>query len=142
MTLRAPTGKSGERRHAQAGRGRHRRKKAMETLKGKARIKRTMWSRRAQEYEAKINSGRPDCRSPRWCAILYRSESQPEQSYSERQLYEAALDRMAREIAAVRSWTSVAPYSASPKVLSKSASGPPRCRRGGWWRRGQARVGL
>lgn len=74
--------------------------KALTTLKGRARIKRTMWSRRAQEYEAKINSG--DLVSiAEVVRDLYRSEQQPEQSYSERQLYEAALDRMAREIAAV-----------------------------------------
>jgi len=73
---------------------------ALETLRGRARIKRTMWSRRAQEYEAKINSG--DLISiAEVVRDLYRSERQPEQSYSERQLYEAALDRMAREVAAV-----------------------------------------
>ena len=73
---------------------------ALVTLKGRARIKRTMWSRRAQEYDAKINSG--DLISiAEVVRDLYRAENQPEQSYSERQLYEAALDRMAREIAAV-----------------------------------------
>ena len=75
-------------------------KKALETIRGRARVKRTMWSRRAQEYEAKINSG--DLISiSEVVRDLYRSENQPEQSYSERQLYEAALDRMSREIAAV-----------------------------------------
>ncbi len=75
-------------------------KKALETVRGRARIKRTMWSRRAQEYEAKINSG--DLISiAEVVRDLYRSESQPEQSYSERQLYEAALDRMSREISSV-----------------------------------------
>ena len=74
--------------------------RALKVLQGRARIKRTMWSRRAQEYDAKINSGD-------LIAIadvvrdLFRAENQPEQSYSERQLYEAALDRMAREIAVV-----------------------------------------
>lgn len=73
---------------------------AMKTLGGKARIKRTMWSRRAQEYEAKINSG--DLISiAEVVRDLHRAEDQPEQSYSERQLYESALDRMARELAAV-----------------------------------------
>ena len=73
---------------------------AMNTLKGRARIKRTMWSRRAQEYEAKINSG--DLISiAEVVRDLHRLEDQPEQSYSERQLYESALDRMARELAAV-----------------------------------------
>ena len=74
--------------------------KALEMLKGRPRIKRTMWSRRAQEYEAKINSG--DLVSiTEVVRDLYRSDAQPEQSYSERQLYEAASDRLAREIAAV-----------------------------------------
>ncbi len=75
--------------------------KALTTLSGRARIKRTMWSRRAQEYEAKINSG-DLITIAEVVRDLYRSDTQPEQSYSERQLYEAALDRMAREIAAVR----------------------------------------
>jgi len=74
--------------------------KARETLKGRARIKRTMWSRRAQEYEAKINSG-DLIAIAEVVRDLYRGEGQPEQSYSERQLYEAALDRLAREFAAV-----------------------------------------
>jgi CarD family transcriptional regulator len=75
--------------------------KALHTLSGRARVKRTMWSRRAQEYEAKINSG-DLVTIAEVVRDLYRSDTQPEQSYSERQLYEAALDRMAREIAAVR----------------------------------------
>lgn len=74
--------------------------KALTTLKGRARVKRTMWSRRAQEYEAKINSG--DLISiAEVVRDLHRAENQPEQSYSERQLYESALDRMAREVAAI-----------------------------------------
>ena len=75
--------------------------RAIETLRGRARVKRTMWSRRAQEYEAKINSG-DLITIAEVVRDLYRSDSQPEQSYSERQLYEAALDRMAREIAAAQ----------------------------------------
>jgi CarD family transcriptional regulator len=75
--------------------------KALSTLSGRARVKRTMWSRRAQEYEAKINSG-DLVTIAEVVRDLYRSDTQPEQSYSERQLYEAALDRMAREVAAVR----------------------------------------
>ena len=74
---------------------------AMKVLKGRARIKRTMWSRRAQEYEAKINSG-DIIAVAEVVRDLYRSERQPEQSYSERQLFEQALERMAREIAAVK----------------------------------------
>lgn len=74
--------------------------RALKVVQGRARVKRTMWSRRAQEYDAKINSG--DLISiSEVVRDLYRAENQPEQSYSERQLYEAALDRMAREIAAV-----------------------------------------
>lgn len=79
-------------------------KRALDTLTGRARIKRTMWSRRAQEYEAKINSG-DLVAIAEVVRDLYRSDAQPEQSYSERQLYEAALDRMAREVAVVRDLT-------------------------------------
>ena len=75
--------------------------KSLNTLKGRARVKRTMWSRRAQEYEAKINSGDLTAIAE-VVRDLHRMDSQPEQSYSERQLYEAALDRMAREVGAVR----------------------------------------
>jgi CarD family transcriptional regulator len=75
-------------------------KEAMETLKGKPRVKRTMWSRRAQEYEAKINSG--DLVSiAEVTRDLFRPEDQPEQSYSERQIFEAASSRLARELAAM-----------------------------------------
>ena len=97
-------------------------KKAMETLKGRARVKRTMWSRRAQEYVAKINSG--DLVSiAEVVRDLYRSEAQPEQSYSERQLYEDALDRMAREIAAVEKLDERGAVQRITDVLSKSARG-------------------
>jgi CarD family transcriptional regulator len=99
MTLRVPTGKaraSGLRALAETGVV----SKALTTLKGRARVKRTMWSRRAQEYEAKINSG--DLISiAEVVRDLHRADNQPEQSYSERQLYESALDRMAREVAAI-----------------------------------------
>ncbi len=77
---------------------------SMRTLQGRARVKRTMWSRRAQEYEAKINSGGLIAVSE-VVRDLYRNETQPEQSYSERQLYEAALERLAREVAAVEKST-------------------------------------
>ena len=74
--------------------------KALETLKGKAKVKRAMWSRRAQEYEQKINSG--DLLSiAEVVRDLHRTDDQREQSYSERQLYEAALERLTREVAAV-----------------------------------------
>ena len=99
MTLRVPTGKarsSGLRSLAEGDVV----SQALNTLKGRARVKRTMWSRRAQEYEAKINSG--DLISiAEVVRDLHRAENQPEQSYSERQLYESALDRMAREVAAI-----------------------------------------
>ena len=79
-------------------------KRALDTLTGRARVKRTMWSRRAQEYEAKINSG-DLVAIAEVVRDLYRSDAQPEQSYSERQLYEAALDRIARELAVVEKLT-------------------------------------
>ncbi len=73
---------------------------ALAVLKGRARIKRTMWSRRAQEYEAKINSGNP-LAIAEVVRDLYRNSGQPDQSFSERQIYEAALDRLAAELAAL-----------------------------------------
>jgi CarD family transcriptional regulator len=73
---------------------------AMALLKGRARIKRTMWSRRAQEYEAKINSGDP-LAIAEVVRDLHRNAGQPDQSFSERQIYEAALDRLAAELAAL-----------------------------------------
>jgi len=103
MTLRVPTGKVagvGMRKLAEPEVV----KKSLDILLGRARIKRTMWSRRAQEYETKINSGDLTAISE-VVRDLYRSEAQPEQSYSERQLYEAALDRMAREVAVVQKVT-------------------------------------
>lgn len=121
LTLRVPTGKLesvGMRKLAEEPLV----KKAMEILKGRARVKRTMWSRRAQEYVAKINSG--DLVSiAEVVRDLYRSEAQPEQSYSERQLYEDALDRMAREIAAVEKLDERGAVQRITDVLSKSARG-------------------
>ncbi|MFQ5972343.1 MAG: CarD family transcriptional regulator [Alphaproteobacteria bacterium] len=73
---------------------------ALRTLKGRSRAKRTMWSRRAQEYEAKINSGDP-VSIAEVVRDLHRNADQPDQSYSERQMYQAALERLARELAAV-----------------------------------------
>jgi CarD family transcriptional regulator len=100
MKLRVPTAKAlsvGMRGLAEEAQV----KRAIDVLKGRARIKRTMWSRRAQEYEAKINSG-DIIAVAEVVRDLYRATDQPEQSYSERQLFEAALDRLAREVAAVR----------------------------------------
>jgi len=99
MTLRIPIAKV-----RQAGLRRLSTRKVMEsalkTLKGRSRAKRTMWSRRAQEYEAKINSGDP-VSIAEVVRDLQRGSDQPDQSYSERQIYQAALDRLARELAAV-----------------------------------------
>ncbi|MCB1562787.1 MAG: CarD family transcriptional regulator [Alphaproteobacteria bacterium] len=75
---------------------------AIKTLKGRARIRRTMWSRRAQEYETKINSGDPVAIAE-VLRDLKRSNDDSEQSYSERQIYQSALERLAREVAAVES---------------------------------------
>jgi len=99
MTLRVPIDKAeatGMRALASADKM----KIAMTTLKGRARVKRTMWSRRAQEYEAKINSGNPVAIAE-VIRDLHRGEGQPEQSYSERQIYEAAMERLMRELATV-----------------------------------------
>src|SRR6266567_1086077 len=118
MTLRVPTAKIasvGMRKLAELPIVR----KALETLKGRARIKRTMWSRRAQEYEAKINSG-DIVAIAEVVRDLYRSESQPEQSYSERQLYEAALDRLSREIAVVQHVTETEAVKEVEAQLAKS----------------------
>lgn len=121
MTLRVPTAKIttvGMRKLAEPPIV----KRALETLKGRARIKRTMWSRRAQEYEAKINSGNIVAIAE-VVRDLYRSESQPEQSYSERQLYEAALDRLSREISAVQRITDT---EAVKEIEAALAKGPRR----------------
>ena len=121
MTLRVPTAKIvsvGMRKLAEPPIV----KRALETLKGRARVKRTMWSRRAQEYEAKINSG-DIVAIAEVVRDLYRSESQPEQSYSERQLYEAALDRLSREIAAVQRITET---EAVKEIEAALAKGPRR----------------
>jgi CarD family transcriptional regulator len=121
MTLRVPTAKIvsvGMRKLAEPPIV----KRALETLKGRARVKRTMWSRRAQEYEAKINSG-DIVAIAEVVRDLFRSESQPEQSYSERQLYEAALDRLSREIAAVQRVTET---EAVKEIEAALAKGPRR----------------
>ena len=94
---------------------------ALTTLKGRARVKRTMWSRRAQEYEAKINSG--DLISiAEVVRDLHRADNQPEQSYSERQLYESALDRMAREVAAIERIDEQAAVKRVESALVKKAA--------------------
>jgi CarD family transcriptional regulator len=93
--------------------------KALETLRGKAKVKRTMWSRRAQEYEAKINSGDMNLVAE-VVRDLYRADTQPEQSYSERQLYEAAIDRMAREVAVIDKITDHEAVKKIESYLSKA----------------------
>ena len=120
MTLRVPTSKIasvGMRKLAEGGLV----KRALETLKGRARIKRTMWSRRAQEYEAKIDSG--DLVSiAEVVRDLHRAGGQPEQSYSERQLYEKALARMAREVAAVEKTDEPTAVKRVEGMLTKKAA--------------------
>jgi CarD family transcriptional regulator len=99
MTLRLPIGKArsaGLRRLSTPAEM----KAALAKLRGKTRAKRTMWSRRAQEYEAKINSGDP-ASIAEVVRDLYRNAGQADQSYSERQIFQAAMDRLVREFAAV-----------------------------------------
>ena len=108
--------------------------KALGTLSGRARIKRTMWSRRAQEYEAKINSG-DLVTIAEVVRDLYRSETQPEQSYSERQLYEAALDRLVREVAAVNASTE----NEALKLIEQQLAKSPKRRE---WTRRRCRMSL
>ena len=118
MVLRVPTAKAasvGMRKLADADEI----QKALDTLSGRARVKRTMWSRRAQEYEAKINSG-DLIAVAEVVRDLHRSEAQPEQSYSERQLYEAALDRVVREVSAVSRNTETEALKMVEQSLAKS----------------------
>src|SRR6516162_7630591 len=121
MTLRVPTAKisaAGMRKLAEQPIVR----RALETLNGRARIKRTMWSRRALEYLAKIKSGNI-VQIAEVVRDLFRSEAQLEQSYSERQLYEAALDRLSREISAVPPITET---EAVKEIEAALAKGPRR----------------
>ncbi len=120
LTLRVPTSKVtgvGMRKISDADTAR----RSLDILTGRARVKRTMWSRRAQEYETKINSGDINAIAE-VVRDLYRSEAQPEQSYSERQLYEAALDRMVREIAAVQKSNEIDALKAVEAQLQKGQS--------------------
>ena len=98
--------------------------KALDVLTGRARVKRTMWSRRAQEYEAKINSG-DIIAVAEVVRDLYRSEAQPEQSYSERQLFESALARLVDEVAAVDGTTET---EAMKRIETNLSKGPRRAR--------------
>lgn len=99
MTLRVPIEKAkvaGLRRLS----SRQQMELALSTLRGRSRVNRAMWSRRAQEYAAKINSGDP-ISIAEVVRDLHRHGGQPDQSYSERQIYESALERLVRELAAV-----------------------------------------
>jgi CarD family transcriptional regulator len=123
MTLRVPTAKAatvGMRKLSEAGMI----TRALEVLTGRARVKRTMWSRRAQEYEAKINSG-DIIAVAEVVRDLFRSDAQPEQSYSERQLYEAALERLVCEISAVDEITET---EAQKKIEEQLAKNPRRAK--------------
>jgi CarD family transcriptional regulator len=123
LRLKVPTGRAeqkGMRRLADRGLI----EQAFRVLKGRARIKRTMWSRRAQEYDAKINSG-DLIAVAEVVRDLYRSERQPEQSYSERQLFEQALERMAREVAAVKKIDDDQAIKELEDYLVKNARRPP-----------------
>ncbi len=111
MTLRVPVAKASGMRKLATPKSLD---TALTTLRGRARVKRTMWSRRAQEYEAKINSGDP-ISIAEVVRDLHRGSNQPEQSYSERQIYEAALDRLVRELAVVEQIDEVA---ATEKLVS------------------------
>jgi len=95
--------------------------RAMTTLKGKAKVKRAMWSRRVQEYEQKINSG-DLIAIAEVVRDLHRNDDQREQSYSERQLYEAALERLTREVAAVEDGDEVAAAKKVDDVLVSRAA--------------------
>ncbi len=118
MVLRVPTAKAASVGMRKLAEPEHI-EKALGVLAGRARIKRTMWSRRAQEYEAKINSG--DLISvAEVVRDLYRSETQPEQSYSERQLYEAALERVVSEVAVVNKITTTEAVKLLEDRLAKS----------------------
>jgi CarD family transcriptional regulator len=123
LRLKVPTGRA-EQKGMRRLSDRSQIEQALKVLKGRARIKRTMWSRRAQEYDAKINSG--DLISvAEVVRDLYRSERQPEQSYSERQLFEQALERMAREIAAVRKIDDDQSIKELEEYLTKNAKRTP-----------------
>ena len=105
-------------------------KDALETLKGKPKVKRTMWSRRAQEYEAKINSG--DLTSiAEVTRDLFRPDDAPEQSYSERQIFEAASSRLARELGAMEQTDEKSALAKILDILNKAAADPSQGQRAG-----------
>lgn len=115
MTLRVPVSKAKESGLRKLS-SRDKMQNALTILRGRARAKRTMWSRRAQEYEAKINSGDPVLIAE-VVRDLHRNADQPDQSFSERQMYEAALERLVRELALVEKIDMDAASSRLIKVL-------------------------
>lgn len=96
---------------------------ALETLKGRSRVRRTMWSRRAQEYATKINSGDPVAIAE-VLRDLKRSNDDTEQSYSERQIYQSALERLAREVAAVDDITEIKATEKLEDIMGKIKAAP------------------
>lgn len=96
-------------------------KDAIKTLKGRAKVRRTMWSRRAQEYETKINSGDPVAIAE-VLRDLKRSNDDTEQSYSERQIYQSALERLAREVAAIEKIPEDKATTRLETILGKAAA--------------------
>ena len=117
MRLKVPVAKakmSGLRRLS----SRDRIREAISTLQGRSKVRRVMWSRRAQEYESKINSGDP-VSIAEVVRDLHRGTDQPEQSYSERQIYQAALERLARELAAVEKIDQVKATAKLENVLTR-----------------------
>ena len=119
MTLRVPIGKAEESGLRKIS-TREKMQTAIGTLRGRARSKRTMWSRRAQEYEAKINSGDPIAIA-QVVRDLHRPPEQPDQSYSERQMYEAALNRLSLELALVEKIEPEAATERLETLLQKAA---------------------
>ena len=93
---------------------------ALTTLQGKAKAKRAMWSRRAQEYETKINSGDP-VMIAEVLRDLRRPKDDSEQSYSERQIYQSALERLAREVAAIEKTSETDAADKLETVLAQAA---------------------
>ena len=120
MTLRVPVDKAEESGLRKIS-TREKMQSAITTLRGRARAKRTMWSRRAQEYEAKINSGDP-VSIAEVVRDLHRNPDQPDQSYSERQMYEAALARLAHELALVEKIDPDAATERLENLLLKAAA--------------------
>jgi len=120
MVLRVPVAKaeSSGLRHLSS---REQMEEALKVLGNKGRSRRLMWSRRAQEYEAKINSGDPGAIAE-VVRDLFRNASQPDQSYSERQLYQAALSRLAREVALIEAIDENAAEVQLETLLEKNAA--------------------